>query len=95
MLEELDVPYRYREYLDEPLTEDELRNILGKLEMAPRELLRPREANTLEISDDLADDELIERMAAAPTLVQRPIALLGDRALLARPADELRAFVNQ
>lgn len=85
--------YRYREYRDEPLSEAELRDVFAKLGAAPRELLRAREAKSLEIGDDASDDELIAAMAKHPTLVQRPIAIDGDRAILARPADLLRDFI--
>lgn len=88
------MPFRYREYREEPLDEGELREILGRLGVGPRELLRPKEAKAQGIDGALSDDELIGRMAAHPTLVQRPIALLGDRALLARPETLLPEFLS-
>lgn len=93
MLDELGVAYRYREYREEPLTMAELREVLELLGKEPRELLRPKEAKALGIADDLPDAELLEAMAGQPTLVQRPIAILGGRAIIARPADTLSAFL--
>ena len=95
MLEDLGVEYVYREYRDDPLTADELRDTLRLLGMAPRDLLRPKESRANGITEELDDDVLIEAMAAEPTLVQRPIAIQDGRALLARPADKLREFLGR
>lgn len=73
---------------------EELREVLGLLGVGPREILRARDAKKEGIDDALGDDELIERMAETPTLVQRPIAILGDRAVLARPETLLRDFLG-
>lgn len=70
--------------------EDELRDLLRKLDGGPREVLRMREPLVKELGLDqpeVSDDELIGQMVAHPVLVQRPIVLLGDRALLARPIE--------
>lgn len=57
-------------------------------------MMRPKEAVAQGIADDASDDDIIARMAEHPTLLQRPIAIDGDRAILARPADELRGFLG-
>lgn len=69
-------------------------DVLGRLGMEPKDLLRPKEAAAAGLSKDTPPEELLEAMAAEPTLVQRPIALLGERALLARPADLLTSFLG-
>ena len=85
------MPFRYREYREEPLTEDELRDVLGWLRMRPAEVLRRKDrANeALGLTGDEPDDVLLRHMAAHPTLLQRPIAVRGERAVVGRPAERV------
>jgi arsenate reductase len=89
LLKEHNAEFTYREYTRDPLSEDEIRDLLAKLGMGPREVLRKRDAVKHDIEDSLDDDGLIAAMAEYPRLMQRPIAVLGDRAVLARPVDNL------
>lgn len=93
MLEEKGQPFTYREYRDEPLSVEELRRVLALLGMGAGELLRPKESKALGISADMPEDEILAAMAKEPTLVQRPICIDGERAILARPADKLIDFL--
>jgi arsenate reductase len=88
------VPFRYREYREEPLGADELREVLALLGVGPRDVLRPKEAEALGIGTDVDGDALVARMVEAPTLLQRPIAVRGDRAIVARPETLLRGFLG-
>lgn len=70
--------------------EGELRELLRKLGTSPREILRMREplVDDLGLSEPgVSDEELIAQMVAHPALIQRPIVVCGDRALLARPIE--------
>lgn len=72
------------------IEEDELRGLLRKIGVGPREILRMREPLVKELGLDrpeISDDELIAKMVVHPALVQRPIVVLDDRALLARPIE--------
>jgi arsenate reductase len=89
LLQEHDVAFTYREYTKDPLSEDEIRTVLAKLGMRPREVLRTRDAKKAGLTGDEADDALISAMAANPRLLQRPIAVLGDKAALGRPFDKV------
>lgn len=89
MLKDRGVDFEYREYRSSPLTREELVEVLGKLGFTPRELLREKDAKKLGLPEDLDGEALLDAMAEQPTLVQRPIAIDGDRAILARPAEEL------
>lgn len=91
MLDEHEVPYRYREYTREPLSEEELRRVLDLLGVGPKELLRTRDRvfKELGLTGEEDDDRLIALMAEHPTLLQRPIGVLGDRAAVGRPPDRL------
>jgi arsenate reductase len=96
LLDEKSIPYRYREYTREPLTEDEIREILRLLGLPARGLLRTKDAAyaALGLAADKPDDELIRAMTGHPTLIQRPIGRLPGKAILGRPAERLLELVE-
>ncbi len=79
------------EYLKQPLTPGELREILLKLDMTAHALFRAGDNKALELklpeATELSEDEIIELMSAHPQLMQRPILIRGDRARLGRPPE--------
>ena len=91
MLKEKGIDYRYREYTEEPLSEMELKETLSLLGMKPGEVLRRNDPAFREqsLSGTEPDDFLIQKMAEHPTLLQRPIGVLGDRAVIGRPPERL------
>lgn len=92
MLNDHGMPHTYREYTKEPLSEDEIRAVLAKLGVGPRDVLRSRDAKKHGIEPSLDDDALIAAMAEHPRLLQRPIAVKGERAALGRPVENLLAL---
>lgn len=83
-----------REYLLDPPTADELRDVVVKLGASewpvsgPRDIMRSSEATYAEQTLDdleLSDEQLIEAMARFPVLLQRPIVICGTRAVVGRP----------
>ncbi len=83
-------------YID-ALSEEKIRSLLRKAGLAPRDLLRKKEQDYRDLGlagSDHSDDEIIALMAAHPDLVQRPIAELGDRAILARPAERILELLD-
>ncbi len=91
MLQAEGLEYRYREYREDPLSEDELRDVLRKLGVGPKAVLRSRDKafKELGLTGDEPDDVLLAHMAQHPTLLQRPIGIRGDRAVIGRPVSEL------
>lgn len=91
MLDERGVEYRYREYKQDPLSEEELRSVLGKLGVGPKEVLRRNDKafRELRLSGDEPDSKLIALMAENPTLLQRPIGIAGKKAVVGRPVERL------
>jgi arsenate reductase (glutaredoxin) len=74
------------------LEEGELRELLRKANVSPWELLRTREPLVEELGihrGEVSDEELIALMVEHPQLVQRPIVVSGERALLARPVERV------
>lgn len=86
MLDEKGIPYHYREYTREPLSEKEIRDVLRRLGLTARAVLRK---NDMGLTGDEPEAELIAAMARQPTLLQRPIGVLGDRAVVGRPPERL------
>jgi len=91
LLEAHGVTYRYREYTEEPLSVAEIRAVLERLGVGPRAVLRKRDKAYREqgLTGDETDEQLIGLMAAHPTLLERPIGLAGERAVLGRPPEKL------
>jgi len=95
LLQENGVQFNYRDYRKEPLSEIEIRAILSKLGVGPKDVLRRRDRafRELELTGDEPDAELIAHMAEHPTLLERPIGLVGKRAALGRPPENLLSLV--
>jgi arsenate reductase len=78
-------------YMDEPLTPDELSDIIDKLGIEAMELVRTKEKVWKEEYRDkeLTEDELVLAMIEHPQLMERPILVNGDKAVVGRPAEDL------
>lgn len=87
LLEDQGIDFDTVEYHMTGLTEDEIRGLLGKAGITAAEALRMREEGARELAAE--DDEvIIAAMADRPELLQRPIVVNGDRAVLARPVEK-------
>jgi len=79
-------------YLDTPPTASEIRRLLDQLGIRAAQLLRRSEKpyKTLELKDHLDDDEfLIEAMAENPILIERPIVVIDEQAVIGRPTERV------
>lgn len=79
-------------YLETPPSAADLRTLLGKLGLTARQLLRSgeEEYQTLGLADaGLSEDQLIEAMVAHPRLIERPILVVGDKAVVGRPPEKV------
>ena len=80
------------QYLDTPPDAATLKSLLGKLGLAPRELMRRKEAayKANGLNDEALDeDALIAAMVANPILIERPIVVNGAKAALGRPPEQV------
>lgn len=88
-------PFTTVKYLNEPLTKNELTTIIKKLGITPVELVRTKEK--IWISDykgkELSDSEVIEAMLQHPNLIERPIVVNGNKAVVARPAEKIKEIL--
>jgi arsenate reductase len=90
------VAYEAINYYETPLGVEELRQLISRLGVSPRDLLRKGEQiyKDLQIGRRvLSDDELIELMSEHPDLIQRPIVVRGDRAVLGRPPENVKELL--
>lgn len=79
------------EYLRTPLGLEELRSLLRKLGLRPADIVRKgEEVYQQQYADrSLTDEECLEALVAHPILIERPIVVCGDKAVLARPAERI------
>ena len=91
ILAERGVEANYVNYLTDTPSRDELQRILGLLGADhPRAMARTSEPIWSELGlDDASPDEVLEAMVAHPILIERPIVIVGDRAVIARPPERL------
>lgn len=76
------------EYLNEPPSEQELTRIIGMLGIGARDLLRTSEQAYQDAGLDdesLSDEEIITAICNYPSLLQRPIVVVGNKAVIGRP----------
>jgi arsenate reductase len=95
LLDEHGIRYRYREYTEEPLSGAEIHDVIKKLNLTPMEVLRKRDVayRRLGLTGEESGVELVRLMAANPTLLERPIGIVGERAVIGRPPEKLLELV--
>ncbi len=94
-LQQKGVDFQVKNYLETPPTASEIMAILQKLGYRPRQLLRTKETEYLQFGLDnatLTDEQIIAVMAECPKLIERPIVVTADRAIVARPTELLQDF---
>ncbi len=87
--------YEVVKYLDTIPTFDELAIIIAKLNIKPIELVRRNEKIWLENFKNiiLTDDEIIKAMISNPILIERPIVINGNKAVIARPLAKAMSII--
>lgn len=92
-LRESGVDFEAVDYYTDPIPRAKLLELIRKMGITPRQLLRTKEEpyRTLGLaSPDVTDAEIVDAMVAHPDLIQRPIIEKGSRAILARPVERLK-----
>lgn len=95
-LEAKDLDFETRLYLENPLSEIEIQDLLEKLEVSVNEIIRKNEELWKESfsSKTYTEQELISILANYPKLLQRPIVIIGNKAIIARDLEKLEKFLN-
>ncbi|MCH2362390.1 MAG: arsenate reductase (glutaredoxin) [Pirellulales bacterium] len=92
ILQDSKVEFEVIEYLTNPPTEQELREIIAKLGIAARDLIRQKEDEFKQLGvkqDVLSHDSAITLMANEPKLMERPIVVTDEKAVIGRPPENV------
>ena len=96
ILEQEGIDYSVVEYLKNPPTKNELTDILSKLGMSARTLIRKNEpiykAEGLD-NESLSEKKLVSAMVTHPILMERPIVVANGRAVIGRPPESIFAII--
>lgn len=95
ILQEAQVEIDVIEYLKNPVSGEELQDILQKLGIPAIDLVRKNEAIWKEKfkNKNLSESEVIEAMVDFPKLIERPIVIKGDKAVIGRPPENISALL--
>jgi arsenate reductase (glutaredoxin) len=96
IIESNNIKPKIKLYLKEEITYDELNDVLKKLNIRPRELLRKNEAEYKENNmqdPSISDKEIIRLMISFPKLIERPIVISKDKAILGRPPENVMSMI--
>jgi arsenate reductase len=96
LLEESNNEFEIINYLITPPTADELKTLLEKLNFSPIELVRQKEKIWIENykGKSLTANEIIQAMVENPILIERPIVVKGDQAIIGRDLDNVIPFLQ-
>ena len=97
LLQERGIDFERVNYHVDTLSEDEIRELVRKTGAPARELFRKREPVYAEQGlgeREVDDDEAIRLMAEHPQLLERPVVVRGDRAVLARPVERVHELLD-
>ena len=95
LLEENGAQVGVRKYLEDAPSAEEVRTVLSKLGVEPIDMMRTGEKRFKELglTKTSPADELIAAMADNPILIERPLAIAGEKAAIGRPPENLRALL--
>ena len=95
LIAEMSVEAEIVNYLETPPTREELRDLLRKLGMKPSGLLRRGEPVFVEryAGRNLSEEDCLDALLAHPILMERPIVVRGDKAVIARPPERVRELL--
>jgi arsenate reductase len=96
LLEERGIDAKVVKYLEDVPTKEELVELLKMLNMKARELMRTKEAlyKELNLKDEESEEALIEAMIANPKLIERPIVIRGNKAVIGRPIENVVELIS-
>ncbi len=94
-MEESGQEYKVIKYLEDIPSFEELKSIIKKINIKPIELVRQKEKIWIDNFKEkkLSDNEIIKAMIANPILIERPIVINGDKAIIARPIEKASEII--
>lgn len=97
LLRERGVPFEKVNYYLEPLSKEKLTELIRKMKISPRDVLRTSEPIYRELGltkGEFTDDEIVALMVQHPDLIQRPIVERGEHAILGRPIENINELLS-
>lgn len=96
-LDENGVPFEIINIVEDPLSELEIKTVLKKLNQNVFHIIRKNEKLYVEkyAGKNLSEDEWIKILAENPSLIQRPIIIKGPVAMLGRPVENVKYFIDK
>lgn len=97
ILKDLNVEYEIRDYLNNPPSVNELQSLAIKMGVKARDFIRTRETvfKELDLQPHLDDEHfMFQKMSENPKLIERPIVVKGERAVLGRPPEKVEVLLN-
>ena len=95
LLNSLNLEFEVIKYLDIPLTQTELKELIKLLNISPIELVRKNEKIWKENfkNKELTDNEIIDAMISNPKLIERPIIVHNNKAVIGRPTENINTIL--
>jgi len=96
ILVEMGIDFEKVNYYLEPFSKSKLKSLLKKMDLKPSELLRKNEDVYKKLKTQISsstEEEILDLLVQNPDLVQRPIVEVKDKAILARPAEEIKKIL--
>ncbi len=96
LLENKNIDASVVKYLEQAPTKEQLKDVLSKLKISAKELLRTGEDvyKELNLKDENDEEKIIEAMIQNPILIERPIIIKGESAVIARPIENLEELLK-
>ncbi|MEK8180019.1 ArsC/Spx/MgsR family protein [Flavobacterium buctense] len=94
-LENNKATFEIRNYIQNPLSEEELKTVIQKLAIKPIALVRQKEAIWIDQFKDktMSDNEVIRALTLHPILMERPIVIKDNKAIIGRDLEKLEKFL--
>tara|TARA_B100000700_G_C14585004_1_gene641954 strand:+ start:163 stop:453 length:291 start_codon:yes stop_codon:yes gene_type:complete len=90
ILKEQNVEFEEIQYIKNPLTVEELKEIASKLGLQPKEFIRKGDVKKLDLEINLENDnEVFQNMVDYPKIMERPIIVKGAKAVIGRPPEKV------
>lgn len=96
MLKDSGTPFTAVNYYEQAFTKEQLKKILNQAGLSPKDVLRTKEDIYKELGlakKELSDDAWLDLMVKYPDLIQRPLVVKQNKALLARPAETVKTLL--
>lgn len=97
LLEEKNIDSKVYKYLESKPTKEEITNILELLSIDAKDLLRKSEAiyKELNLKEETDENKLIDAMVENPILIERPIIINDNKAVIARPIENMELLLKK